>query len=67
MDIYTTISGDTWDGIAYTVYGDERYMAELLAANPAQRLVTRFEAGVEIVCPDVQVAVSSSLPPWKVA
>lgn len=33
--VYKTIQGDTWDGIAVKVYGDEKYMNELLEANQA--------------------------------
>jgi len=64
-DIYTTIAGDYWDAIAYKVYGDETLMHRLLAANPAQRGVLRFGAGVEITCPDVEVEVSNKVPPWR--
>ena len=31
--MYVTKSGDTWDGIAKTVYGDEMRADELMAAN----------------------------------
>ena len=33
VDIYTTKLGDTWDLIAYRVYGNEKYMKELVEAN----------------------------------
>jgi phage tail protein X len=65
-DIYTTVQGDSWDLIAYKVYGDSYQMDALLRANPEHRATLRFSAGVEIVCPDVEIAVSSTLPPWKV-
>jgi phage tail protein X len=64
-DIYTTIAGDTWDMIAFKVYGDEHVFDRLIAANPAYREVMRFDAGCEITCPDIEVAVSNALPPWK--
>lgn len=63
-DIYTTAQGDTWDIIAYRVYGNEYYLDALLAANPAQRAVVRFPAGIAIICPDITIPVSSNLPPW---
>ena len=65
VDIYTTAMGDTWDSIAYKVYGNEYLIDELMAANPGCRGTLRFGAGVEIICPDITIAVSSSLPPWK--
>ena len=43
---YTTISGDTWDGIAKTVYGAERYADYLMQQNPTKINVFRFDAGV---------------------
>lgn len=30
---YTTIQGDTWDLIAYKLYGEEKYMKNLIEAN----------------------------------
>jgi len=64
-DIYITVAGDFWDLISFKVYGEERYMDRLIAANPAYREVMRFEAGCRIVCPDIEVAVSNTLPLWK--
>lgn len=40
--VYKTIQGDTWDGIAVKVYGDEKYMNELLEANQAYREIIIF-------------------------
>jgi len=64
-DFYTTVAGDMWDLIAYKVFGHERYMAELMEANPDKAYITVFNGGVEMVVPDVAVSESSSLPPWK--
>lgn len=64
-DIYTTVAGDMWDLIAYKIYGDEVYMAQLLAANPDQANTVVFGAGVELIVPDVEISAASSLPPWK--
>ena len=65
QDIYTTVTGDTWDLISYRVYGSEFYMDRLLAANPAQRETAVFGAGVAILCPDIELPVPDSLPPWR--
>ena len=32
-DTYTTVQGDTWDKIAYDLYGDEAYMRYLVAGS----------------------------------
>ena len=34
VKVYRTVSGDTWDLIAFKVYGDEIYYHELIRANP---------------------------------
>jgi phage tail protein X len=62
---YTTISGDTWDAIAYAQMGDERYMHLLVLANPAHAYIDRFPAGIVLTIPEVPEAeTSTSLPPW---
>ena len=32
---YHCAAGESWDSVALAVYGDEKYAADLLAANPA--------------------------------
>lgn len=64
QDIYTTQAGDMWDLISYKVYGTEKYLPQLLAANQDCKETVVFEGGVEIVCPDIDVRPSSSLPSW---
>lgn len=62
---YRTIQGDTWDGIAIKVYGDEVYMSDLLKANPAYNDYYRLPANLQIVLPEIAVKSTSVLPPWK--
>lgn len=62
---YTTISGDTWDGIAKSVYGQEKYADLLMQNNPEKISVFRFDAGVEITTPALPEEKSGFLPPWK--
>jgi phage tail protein X len=69
---YTTRSGDTWDMIAVRVYGAarpldaERFMAELLDANPAYNYIARFDAGVVLSVPPLPAPLPpASLPPWR--
>ena len=33
MATYVTTQGDTFDGIAFKLYGNERYMKDLIEAN----------------------------------
>ncbi|MFC2291068.1 MAG: tail protein X [Prevotella denticola] len=63
--MYKTIQGDTWDGIAVKVYGDEKYMNELLEANQAYREIIIFPANVSLSLPDIQTQTTTILPPWK--
>lgn len=63
--VYKTIQGDTWDGIAVKVYGDEKYMNELLEANQAYREIIIFPANVSLSLPNIQTQTVTILPPWK--
>lgn len=63
--VYKTIQGDTWDDIAVKVYGDEKYMNELLEANQAYREIIIFPANVSLSLPDIQTQTTTILPPWK--
>jgi phage tail protein X len=66
---YTTKQGDTWDGIAKSLYGDEKYTKQLMRANGLAYLSTVvFAAGVVLTVPDVDtvnIIFASALPPWR--
>ena len=64
-DTYKTIQGDMWDSIARKVYGNEKYMAELLKANEEYREIAVFPQGILLTCPDIPKASSALLPPWR--
>ena len=64
-DTYTTIQGDTWDMIAYKVYGKEACMAKLIEANADLAHVAIFPSGIKLTCPLIEPAVSRILPPWR--
>lgn len=60
--------GETWDMVAKRVYGDERFMNVLIAANINLRHIVVFPYGVEIVTPEIDTrstAYDINLPPWK--
>ena len=63
--IYKTIQGDTWDGIAIKVYGDERYMNELLEANQGLNEIVIFPANIKLILPEIETKATAILPPWK--
>lgn len=62
---YTTVSGDTWDIVAYKVYGNEMYMDTLIKANIEYKDTYIFPAGVVLTLPEIELTVSKSMPPWK--
>lgn len=62
---YTTVSGDTWDIVAYKAYGNEMYMDTLIKANIEYKDTYTFSAGVVLTLPEIELTVSESLPPWK--
>lgn len=62
---YTTVQGDTWDMIAFKVWGDEKKVAQLLTANPSLQGVFIFEAGVALVVPDIVQVKKEPVPPWQ--
>jgi phage tail protein X len=61
---YTTISGDTWDGVAYKTLGDGMKMDKLLAENPQYSHIFVFPAGVTLTIPDLELATADTNPPW---
>lgn len=64
---YTTIQGDTWDGIAYKLYGDEKYMKNLIEANWLYADTMVFSAGVELTVPEIsdEEKDDDNLPIWR--
>ncbi len=61
---YKTVSGDTWDQIAYKEYGDESRADELMEANPTLLDYFVFPAGVTVTIPDEVTDSGIPLPPW---
>lgn len=62
---YTTIQGDTWDYIAYKVYGNELYADRLMAANPKLLDIFVFSPGTSINIPEIDEEEENELPPWR--
>lgn len=51
---YKTIQGDTWDLIAYKLFGSEKYMKNLIEANWPLLDVLIFPSGIELTVPDLR-------------
>lgn len=63
--MYSTISGDTFDLIAFKVFGDCKFVSDILLANRDLLHTLIFSAGVQINIPAVERKTKSKLPPWK--
>lgn len=62
---YTTIQGDTWDLIAYKLYGSEKYMKNLIEANWPLLEVLVFSSGTVINVPDILEDSDTDAPFWR--
>ena len=69
---FQCVAGETWDSVALVVYGNERYAAELLNANPQLCFIPMFNGGELLDMPVINVVPSSKtmryIPetaPWK--
>lgn len=66
---YRCSAGETFDSVALAIYGDEKYAAELLCANPALSTKPVFSGGEMLLLPVVEVQttgdISPATAPWK--
>lgn len=62
----TTIQSDTWDSIAYRLWGEERHLNLLRDANPEHADTLIFPAGVVLNLPDTPARPErvKGMPPW---
>lgn len=52
---YVCSAGETFDSVALLIYGDEKYAADLLNANPALCRITIFTGGEFLELPVVEM------------
>lgn len=64
---YITKGGDTFDGIAFDFYTDEKLASLIIQANTRYADVLIFDAGIELMIPFVEEheETPASLPPWS--
>ena len=62
---YETVQGDTWDKIAYQVYGDEKYAGYLMENNRLLLEYLVFPGGVTLSTPDLADELDEDLPIWR--
>ena len=69
MATYSTQQGDTFDIIAFRLFGDELYMDELIKANFEHRKTLIFGSGVVLNVPEIDTETpqtsNENLPIWK--
>lgn len=65
--IHITTQGERWDSIAYDLWGEERLMHRLLAANPDHIDTLIFPAGVRLTVPQgvKKAEVTAKVPAWR--
>lgn len=62
---YTTMQGDTFSGISFRLFGEERFSINLMKANPKHMGTAIFAAGVALTVPEIPAEQADTLPPWK--
>lgn len=64
---YSTLQGDTWDLIAWRVYGSSSYTHVLIQANVEHVETYVFGPDVRLVVPDITPAeaAQANTPPWR--
>lgn len=63
--LYKTVQGDTWDNLAYDIYGSEKLMYLLIAANPRYANIIKFKSGIQLVIPQTPITKTNTMrAPW---
>lgn len=68
--VYTCAGGETFDSIARLIWKDEKYAAELMAANPERCTKTVFDGGEYLLLPVINAPEETTAreprkAPWK--
>ena len=62
--LYTTVQGDTWDTIAYFVFGDEKYASAIMEENYDLLDVLVFDSSEIVQIPEIDIEEVQDLPSW---
>lgn len=70
VSVYRTVSGDTWDLIAFKVLGNEKYFHRLIRSNLNLINIAIFDANIPVIIPKIEENFKTEipeekLPPWK--
>ena len=62
---YRTVQGDTFDLIAWRLFGNEHLCGKLMQANPEEMDTIIFSAGETVNVPEMEIQpAKAKLPPW---
>lgn len=64
-ETYVTMQGETWDQIAYKIYGREKHADFLMSHNYPLLDILVFPAGMIMNTPDLPKHNNSELPSWR--
>ena len=62
---YRTQAFDTFDSIAYKLYGVDTVASYIIEANPQYANVVQFEPDILLKLPKLEEIEKSTLPQWK--
>lgn len=68
---YQCVAGETFDIVALVVYGDEKYAADIMNANPELITIPMFTGGELLELPEITIFKNNDgeyMPPdapWK--
>lgn len=63
--MYVTKQGDTWDKVAYEVYGNELYADKLMFANIKYVGFFVFPQGITLTIPEIEDDIEEVVPEWR--
>lgn len=70
--VYLCAGGETFDSVAHSIWGDEKYASELMCANPEYSTTDVFLGGEQLYVPVVNLpsedeiaAAEPEKAPWK--
>ena len=70
--IYHCAANESFDSVAQYVYGDEKYSADIMNANPEYCGITTFRGGEKIYIPELpgtenmeEAQLANTHAPWK--
>lgn len=66
QNTYTSKAGDTWDSIAFEIYGNEKYAQLLMESNFDKLDNFVFSSGVVLIVPELTAENDEDeLPEWR--